>query len=197
MKRIKILLFFAAVLLFAACDKENVTYYFREKEADKLLPLYTVGKILTFKNELGEERQLKVTKSEQEIRAEVWHGTYYSYYFSYETKYIVLSESISQKECFFYFKQYPIDVEKAKLQNFHKFRSHLLGTMDDVSLDFKKTLLTRNVNGVNYTGVLELQGATFSRGYFSGVAEVIYYDIFQGLIEFHDTSKHQWKLVNN
>ncbi|MDR3048020.1 MAG: hypothetical protein LBU51_10520 [Bacteroidales bacterium] len=200
MKRIKILLFFAAVLLFGACNKDPVTYRFEKEDEAKLLPHYTVGKILTFRNELGEERKFEVSKSEKKIMQD-WvnvgmGGVSDHYYFFYEIKNILLLDIFLQEEFGIHFKQYPIDQEKARKNIHRKYESHLKGGIDDVFFDFEKKYVSRNVNGVNYNEVIELHGTDFSPLFLFHNVNVLYYDIYHGIIEFQDMNNHHWELIN-
>ncbi|MDR3046161.1 MAG: hypothetical protein LBU51_00920 [Bacteroidales bacterium] len=206
MKKLTNLLFvLVTILLFSACDKDPVTYRFEKEDEAKLLPHYTVGKILTFKNEVGEERKFEVSEITRKIRQD-WEnvgmgGVSDHYYFFYETKEIYIMDSSSHFKFAIVFWQYPINKNKAQL-NVHKtykslFMGHIVrGNSETLfPLDFEQNQYVMNVNGVNYKNVIKSKRTDLSSIYFLEITEISY-DIYQGLIEFNDKNNHQWKLIN-
>ncbi|MDR3046082.1 MAG: hypothetical protein LBU51_00520 [Bacteroidales bacterium] len=205
MKRIKILLFFAAVLLFAACDKDPVTYRFEKEDEAKLLPHYTVGKILTFRNEVGEERKFEVESFSQNIDQYTENHGYSGdcFYFYYEKRrihFIDITPDIEitpQNNFSILIWRFPIDELKAENNIHMKYKSHLKGEFFyGLPLDFEQVQVTRNVNGISYNHVIETHRTDFSTVYAFYYVKILYYDIYHGIIEFHDINDHQWKLVN-
>ncbi|MDR3047872.1 MAG: hypothetical protein LBU51_09765 [Bacteroidales bacterium] len=198
-----LLLLLAAILLFSACDRDPVTYKFDKNDADKLLPHYTVGKILTFRNEVGEERKFEVSEITHKINQDwifVGMGGTNMYYFFYESKGIDLFDIASQKKIGIKIWSYPIDQEKARNNIYHVYKSHLTGVIVDIytPLNFEQNQLTRNINGTTYKNVFEISRTVLSYDptLIYNEIDVIYYDLYYGIIEFHDKNDHQWKLVN-
>ncbi|MDR3046287.1 MAG: hypothetical protein LBU51_01570 [Bacteroidales bacterium] len=200
MRKIKnITLILATLLLFAACDKDPVTYRFEKEDEAKLLPHYTVGKILTFRNEVGEERKFEVTDYAQNIWQDwenVGMGGADMYYFFYESKGIHLLDISSQKKFGIAIRKYPIDLEKARNNIHKKYKSRLVGSFADQSWNMGQNQSSRTVNSIIYNNVIEIQRSDFSSIYLFYDVIVMYYDIYQGLIEFQDKNNHQWKLAN-
>jgi hypothetical protein len=203
MKKITSLLFvLAATLLFSACDKDPVTYRFEKDDEAKLLPHYTVGKILTFRNELGEERKFEVSKSEKKIMQD-WvnvgmGGVSDHYYFFYELKNILISDILSHdKFLAITLWQFPTDQEKARNNIYKKYESHLIERIGDKPFHFDQNQISWNIDDITYDNVVKFQRTNFSTSeYLFYEIIIFYYDIYQGLIEFQDINDHQWKLVN-
>jgi len=222
MKQIKIILFITAIIfLLNNCDKDKkpVTYRFTDEDKPKLLPHYTEGEILTFVNEIGEERKFKIEKIEQRVETQDWiyrycDGECYAYFYC-EPKFIHLIDLETQVTFYLSLSRFPLDMQKARIDNYHMQPSSLFGQfyIEDgwwsshyysfrffFKLDEPRKMVT--CNGINYDNVITITNySTYGNGESGGAligTKTVFYDIYQGLIGFDDYYGRQWRIkVNN
>ena len=222
MKQIKIILFITAIIfLLNNCDKDKkpVTYRFTDEDKPKLLPHYTEGEILTFVNEIGEERKFKIEKIEQRVETQDWiyrycDGECYAYFYC-EPKFIHLIDLETQVTFYLSLSRFPLDMQKARIDNYHMQPSSLFGQFHIKDgwwrshyyifrffFNFDEQVQTVTCNGVNYTNVIVVianyyHTGTSHNGGALTQTKTVYYDVYQGLIGFDDVNDKQWRLEKN
>ena len=214
MKNLKLLLVTTtAFLLFVAtsCEKEPVTYRFTEEDKLKLLPHYIEGKILTFVNEIEEERKFKIEKIEYIISSQYWimggcGGSCYEKFYC-EPKNIYFIDLTTKNTFYLSLARFPIDYHKA-CDNWHRLQpSSIFGQYCTtgwlspyyfwISFNFEEIVQTFNFNGITYRDVIAATPIDGANNYGGGMltdAKIIYYDKYQGLIGFDDVNNQQWRL---
>ena len=208
-----VLIIFLTVFLLSSCEKEPVTYRFIDEDTPKLLPHYIEGNILTFVNEIGEERKFKIEKIEQKISTQDWiyrdwDGTRYAYFYC-EPKFILLIDLETQVTFYFSIARFPLDLQKATVNNTRLQPSSLFGQFHIVEewwnshyyffrffFNFDEFTQVVTLNGVNYDNVIVV--TNYSTDGSNGGAligtKTIYYNVSKGLIGFDDENNHQWVL---
>ncbi|MCL2436273.1 MAG: hypothetical protein FWD09_09105 [Lentimicrobiaceae bacterium] len=209
-----LLILLSTIFLCTNCEKEPVTYRFTDADKLKLLPHYTEGKIITFANEIGEERKFKVEKIEQIISEQFWimggcGGNCHNYFYC-ESKYIYLIDLETHNKFYLTLARFPLEYNKAAQDKYRLLPSSLLGRCSSgwdfdhyfsFSFNTEETIQTFIFNGITYRDVIIINRGEVQYGWIDNPgmfndAQIVYYDIYQGLIGFDDINDHQWRLDN-
>jgi len=210
-KVIAIAICFAGILVFLGCEKEPVTYRFINEDKPKLLSHYVEGNILTFVNEIDEERQFKVEKIEYVTQSQYWLqggcGGNCREIFYCEPKNIYFIDLTTQNTFYLSLARFPIDYHKAR-DNYYRLQpSSIFGQFCTtgwlhpyyfwISFNFEEKVNTFQFNGITYNDVIvatPTDGANTNGGGMLTDAKIIYYDKYQGLVGFDDVNNQQWRL---
>jgi hypothetical protein len=215
MKTINIILSIAAtIFLLNSCGKESVTYRFTDEDKPKLLSHYTEGKILTYINEIGEERKFKIGKVEQRLETQDWiyrycEGAGYAYFYC-EPKFIHFTDLETQVTFYLSLSRFPINMQKASIDNTQLQPSSLFaqfhiedGWWDSHYYYFRfffnlnEPVITVTCDEVNFDNVIVTTNySTEGNGGALLKTKTTYYDIFKGLVGFDDYFGNQWRLKN-
>jgi len=218
MKPLKIILTLTVTLFLSiSCNKEIVTYNFINDDQSKLLHHYTIGKIFTFVNHDGDERQFEVVNVEHKIIQECKSSGISGprYYFYYEKKNFELKDFRNENYYNLIIQRYPKDILAAKNNIYKKFPSYLFLKIESYGIDgyhdgmydyygmmpvefsFEEEITTLTINSITYKRVHILfreedcsSGGTFNE------AKYTYYDEDHGFIGFDTYDGHEWRLRN-
>ena len=213
--KIKILLLLATtIFLLHSCDKEPVTYRFSNEDKPKLLSHYFESQILTYVNEVGEERKFKIDKIEQIIETQCWImggcSAGYPDFFYCEPKNIFLTDLTTQNAFYISLARFPIAMNEAEQDNYHLQPSSLFGRIGSMSwhiyffgfeFSFEEAVQKQRFsdNDFIYNNNMIIIHFKAAGKYDEGGgmltdAKIIYYDIYQGLVGFDDINDQQWRL---
>ena len=110
-------------------DSDSVAYYeFMDIDINRLLN-YSLNQVITFKNELGEERKFRVSRvtnkfTQQEVEGMGIFTTYAASYFYYDRKEIHFEKyPVTNAGFSISFTRFPIDVKLAKTNITQKYPS--------------------------------------------------------------------------
>ncbi len=216
MKRIIVL--FAAVVGLIACEKAEEKpskAYYNFDETDRLnIPDYSIGQVLIYKNQDGEEIKFKVNKLNY-VEKKIYgvgmgfFGPYAAEYFFYDKMDIEFMDDSCYTFSYRY-SEWPINEELAKEDLYTKLESRMISdiygfpywnekdpsgyTNSVILVDISKQKSTLNINGKVYDNVLKIvskDNVPYSQ---KRNVHIIYYSVGVGIIGFDDLNNKQWRL---
>jgi len=189
-------------------DEPTEAYYnFRNNDFDKLLNI-ELNSTVKYKNQFGDEiiyTANEVTDNYKDLLSQGnWVTSSIIKYFYYDRKVI---ELISNYKIRYNFYRFPIDVEQAKENNFTEYPSKFNGSVyvylwngigDDgtININYENSVNEMMINGINYENTIVLQSNNPDPITPERNVNVVYYDLYTGIVGFDDLNNNQWRLTN-
>lgn len=214
----KIILLIAIIIGLISCEKAEEKpskAYYNFDETDRLnIPDYTLGQVLIYKNQDGEEIKFKVSKldfQEKKIYGVGmgFFGEYAAEYFFYDKMDIEFMDDSGYTFACRY-SEWPINEKLAKEDLYTKLESKMIidiyqfpywneiessGYPNSVIwVDLSKLKSTLNINGKTYNNVFKINSKDNLPYSQKRNVNVIYYLEGNGIIGFDDLNNKAWRL---
>lgn len=211
--------FLLFIVLIAGCKKDpgGVAYYaFEDTDINRLLN-YTPNQILTFKNDLGEERNFRVSRvtdkfKNQEVEGMGIFNTYAASYFYYDSKEIYFEKyPVTNASFSISFTRFPIDVKLAKTNITQKYPSEFRAfitafpywngntssSYSSVPINYGSIKSDILLDGKLYKNLFSFKSdnpspVKFDHETHTHDVNLIYFDERMGLVGFKDLNNQTW-----
>jgi len=200
-------------------------YEFRDDDLNKIMQLELHQEII-FTNNVGETIIFKVEKATEDYKKQVVNGggsflgvpIPYSYHFYFDEEIALITSDTENYYMGYRFRRFPKDRNQAIIEDYTELPSEFLGfyylynwngeekwngfgagDSGAISIDYEATTIEITFNSKTYSNVYVIESGNPEPaidGVIIRKVNIIYYDLYKGIIGFDETDGTEWRLSN-